>query len=58
MVDDDSKLESVDIFNYLTRVLYNRRSKANPYWSQLLVGGMKEGQGYALYMSYMACVYG
>jgi len=30
--------------SYLGRVMYNRRSKFNPLWNQLIVGGVQNGQ--------------
>jgi 20S proteasome alpha/beta subunit len=29
------------IFNYLTRVMYNRRGKMDPLWNSLVVGGVE-----------------
>jgi len=37
--DDGSELSAREIYSFLTRVLYNRRSKVNPLWNQLVVGG-------------------
>jgi len=38
--DDDSSDESAfEIWNYLRAVMYNRRSKMNPLWNDLIVGG-------------------
>ena len=45
-MDDGSTLVSSEIFHYLTRVLYYRRSKVNPFWNQLVVGGFQSNQPY------------
>lgn len=37
--DDGSELNAKEIYSFLTRVLYNRRSRMNPLWNQLVVGG-------------------
>lgn len=33
-----------EIYAYLSRVLYNKRSKMNPWWTSLVVGGVTEGK--------------
>lgn len=40
---DGSRLGPKQVSSYLGRVLYNRRSKQNPLWNQLLIGGYKNG---------------
>lgn len=32
------------IFSWLTREMYHRRSKFNPLWNQIVVGGVKDGE--------------
>jgi len=32
------------IHEYLARVMYARRSKMNPLWNSILVGGVKDGK--------------
>lgn len=32
------------LFSWCTRVLYNRRSKMNPLWNRLVVGGLQQGE--------------
>jgi len=54
--DDGHTLNACQVTSYLSRVLYNRRSKVNPLWNQLAVGGFHEGKPYLgvadLYGSY------
>eukprot|EP00455_Lapot_gusevi_P042999 TRINITY_DN517_c0_g1_i3.p1 TRINITY_DN517_c0_g1~~TRINITY_DN517_c0_g1_i3.p1 ORF type:complete len:197 (+),score=53.39 TRINITY_DN517_c0_g1_i3:40-630(+) len=40
--DDNSSLDPSEIHSYLSRVLYNRRSKADPLWNQVVVAGVKD----------------
>jgi len=39
--DDNSHLTPENIYSYLTRIMYNRRSKIDPLWNILLVGGVE-----------------
>jgi len=38
--NDNVKLHANEIHNYVSRICYHRRSKANPYYNQFIVGGM------------------
>jgi hypothetical protein len=42
--DDGHKLGPTEIYEFMSRVMYSRRSKMNPLWNSLLVGGVKDGQ--------------
>ena len=39
---DGHKLGPVEIHEYLSQVMYARRSKIDPLWNSLLVGGFKD----------------
>jgi len=39
MIDDGTQLGPVEIFNVLERIMYNRRSRGNPYWNTLVISG-------------------
>jgi 20S proteasome subunit beta 7 len=41
-LDDGHELRTSQVFEYLTRVMYNRRTKMNPLWNSLLVAGWEE----------------
>ena len=41
---DGHTLGPAEIHEYLSQVMYGRRSKIDPLWNSLLVGGVKEGQ--------------
>jgi 20S proteasome subunit beta 7 len=41
---DGHDLGPKEIHEYLSQVMYARRSKMDPLWNAFLVGGMKNGQ--------------
>jgi 20S proteasome subunit beta 7 len=41
---DDHYLGPENIYEYLHRVMYNRRTKMNFLWNTLIVGGIKNGK--------------
>ena len=43
---DGHALGPAEIHEYLSQVLYARRTKMNPLWNSILVGGFKDGQRY------------
>ncbi len=49
--NDKHDLGPAEIHEYLSRVLYARRSKINPLWNSLLVGGKKNGKRYVDFRS-------
>lgn len=42
-LDDGHILRSSQVFEYLSRVMYNRRSKMDPLWNALVVAGWESG---------------
>jgi len=38
--DDGIQMQPTEIYSYLTRVMYNRRSKFDPLWNSLVIGGV------------------
>jgi 20S proteasome subunit beta 7 len=40
--DDKSQLSARNLYTYLTKVMYKRRSDFNPLWNQILVAGLDE----------------
>lgn len=42
--DDSIELTPLEVYNYLCRVMYNRRNKMDPLWNSLVVGGIQDGQ--------------
>lgn len=45
MIDDGIDLGPVEYFNMIERMMYNRRSKNNPFWNTLIVAGFDENEG-------------
>uniref|UniRef100_A0A1B6MSW4 Proteasome subunit beta n=1 Tax=Graphocephala atropunctata TaxID=36148 RepID=A0A1B6MSW4_9HEMI len=43
-MDDGFKLKPKSLYCWLTRVLYNRRSKFDPLWNTYLVAGIQDGE--------------
>jgi 20S proteasome subunit beta 7 len=44
--DDGETMTPKEIHCYLTRVLYNRRSKFDPLWNNLVIAGYRDGEPY------------
>lgn len=42
--DDNIQLKPKSLYNWLIRVLYNKRSRFNPLWIDIIVGGMQDGE--------------
>ena len=42
--DDGHELGPAELHEYLRQVMYGRRSKFDPLWNALVVGGFKDGQ--------------
>ncbi|KAF8889003.1 nucleophile aminohydrolase [Infundibulicybe gibba] len=45
------------IHEYLSQVMYGRRSKLNPLWNSLLVGGFKDGKRFLAYVDLLGTTY-
>lgn len=48
---DGHSLGPAEIHEYLSQVMYARRSKMNPLWNSLLVGGVRAGKRSDLHIS-------
>lgn len=42
--DDNIELKPKQLYNWLTRVLYNKRSRFDPLWIDIVIGGMQDGE--------------
>ncbi|XP_017770141.1 PREDICTED: proteasome subunit beta type-4 [Nicrophorus vespilloides] len=42
-LDDGFKIKPKSMYCWLTRVMYNRRSKFDPFWNTFVVGGLQDG---------------
>jgi len=54
---DGHTLGPSEIYEYLSQVMYARRSKMNPLWNSLLVGGWKEGKSFLGYVDLLGTTY-
>ncbi|KAF8321247.1 proteasome endopeptidase complex beta subunit [Clavulina sp. PMI_390] len=55
--DDGHKLGPTEIYEYLGRLMYGRRSEMNPLWNALLVGGFKDGKSFLGYVDLLGVTY-
>ncbi|XP_056637519.1 proteasome subunit beta type-4 [Diorhabda carinulata] len=42
-IDDGLKMKPKSLYCWLTRVMYQRRSKLDPFWNNLVIGGLQDG---------------
>jgi len=54
---DGHTLGPSEIFEGLSRIMYGRRSKFNPLWNSLIVGGFKEGKSFLAYVDLLGTTY-
>lgn len=54
---DGHKLGPAEIHEYLSQVMYGRRSKLNPLWNSLLVGGVRDGKRFLAYVDLLGTTY-
>uniref|UniRef100_A0A8C5R1Q9 Proteasome subunit beta type-4 n=1 Tax=Leptobrachium leishanense TaxID=445787 RepID=A0A8C5R1Q9_9ANUR len=45
------------VHSWLTRVMYNRRSKMNPLWNTVVIGGLYEGESFLGYVDKLGVAY-
>ncbi|KAJ3054833.1 Proteasome subunit beta type-7 [Rhizophlyctis rosea] len=55
--DDGQKLSPRHIYEYLSRVMYGRRSNFNPLWNSLIVGGVKDGDRFLGFVDLQGTTY-
>jgi 20S proteasome subunit beta 7 len=51
-LQDGHTLGPAEIHEYLSQVMYQRRTKMDPLWNSLLVGGVKDGKRCVLPLSH------
>jgi 20S proteasome subunit beta 7 len=54
---DGAKILPKSVHSFMTRVLYNRRTKMNPLWNTLLVGGHANGKSFLGYVDKIGVAY-
>ncbi|KAJ3105148.1 Proteasome subunit beta type-7 [Phlyctochytrium planicorne] len=55
--DDGHKLGPKNIHEYLSNVMYNRRSKHNPIWNSLVIAGLRDGEHFLGYVDLQGTTY-
>ena len=45
-MDDGATMSPKELHHWLTRVMYNRRSKMDPLWNSVVIAGFRGGKGY------------
>lgn len=56
-LDDQHKLLPGHIYEYLSYIMYNRRSKFDPLWNSLVVGGFSNGESFLGYVDLKGTTY-
>jgi 20S proteasome subunit beta 7 len=56
-IQDEHPLGPAEIHEYLSQVMYARRSKMNPLWNSLVVGGFKDGKSFLAYVDLLGTTY-
>ncbi|KAF7790134.1 hypothetical protein EIP86_001086 [Pleurotus ostreatoroseus] len=54
---DKHELGPAEIHEYLSRIMYARRSKMNPLWNSIIVGGAKDGKSFLAYVDLLGTTY-
>ncbi|KAG5642891.1 hypothetical protein DXG03_001897 [Asterophora parasitica] len=54
---DGHTLGPAEIHEYLAQVMYARRSKMNPLWNAILVGGVKDGKRFLSFVDLLGTTY-
>lgn len=54
---DEHAITPKAVHTYLTRVLYNRRSRFNPLWNTVIVAGLHDGEPYLGYTDKIGVAY-
>ncbi|CDZ96951.1 proteasome endopeptidase complex beta subunit [Phaffia rhodozyma] len=54
---DGHNLGPKEVYSYLSKYMYARRTKMNPLWNSLLVGGVKNGERFLGYVDLIGTTY-
>jgi len=54
---DGHELSAPELYEYLSQVMYARRSKMNPLWNTILVGGFKNGKSFLGYVDLLGTTF-
>lgn len=56
-VQDNHRVSPSAVYSYLGRVMYNRRTKFNPLWNELVIAGFDNGKGLLGYVDKIGSMY-
>ncbi|KAK4058057.1 Proteasome subunit beta type-7 [Microbotryomycetes sp. JL221] len=57
ILEDGQTLTSSQIYEYLSNIMYSRRSKMDPLWNAFLVGGLDKGKPFLSYVDLLGTTY-
>lgn len=57
ILEDGQTLTSSQIYEYLSNVMYQRRSKMDPLWNAFLVGGVENGKPFLSFVDLLGTTY-
>ncbi|KAJ1529061.1 Proteasome subunit beta type-7, partial [Nowakowskiella sp. JEL0078] len=56
-LDDGHELSPSNVYEYLSRLMYNRRSKMDPLWNSLAIGGFRDGEKFLGFVDLQGTTY-
>jgi len=56
-LEDGFSYSPRSIYSWLTRVMYNRRTKMNPLWNTVIIGGLQDGKPFLGYVDKLGVAY-
>jgi len=57
IAQDGHTVGPAEIHEYLSRIMYNRRTDMNPLWNSIIVGGFKDGKRFLAYVDLLGTTY-
>ncbi|KAJ3068635.1 Proteasome subunit beta type-7 [Podochytrium sp. JEL0797] len=56
-LDDGHSLGPANVFEYMSRVMYARRTKVNPLWNSLVIAGVKDNESFLGFVDLQGTAY-
>uniref|UniRef100_A0A8D0BD41 Proteasome subunit beta n=1 Tax=Salvator merianae TaxID=96440 RepID=A0A8D0BD41_SALMN len=57
LLEDGHSYSPKAIYSWLTRAMYSRRTKMNPLWNTIVIGGCSNGEGFLGYVDMLGVAY-
>lgn len=57
IMDDGHQLSSAQIYEFLSNVMYDKRTKQDPFWNAFLVAGIEHGEPFLSYVDLLGTTY-